>query len=167
MCSGRLLGLALFLMVGQDADPAMLVRQLASDSFEVRKLAEADLLKLGPRAETALRKGLTDSDAQVRDLCRQLLGKIQQSEHDTRLKAFLEDKEDRLTPPLAGWKRFSSLAGNGLAQRKRFLDLYRHAETMFEETARDPKKSAAVVAAHDTAARTALLTTSKEDDVQR
>ncbi len=155
---------------GADApgSPAVeLVRRLASDSFEVRIQAEAELLKLGPKAEEALSKGLSDSDAQVRDQCRQILSKIQQAGQAARFQAFLDDKDDRLTPPLPGWKRFSSLAGNSPAQRKQFLELYRYAEPLFDEPERDPKKAAALVAPRLTAARTALLTPTKEEEVLR
>lgn len=129
--------------------------------------AEEELQQLGPRAEAALHQGLNDPDAQVRDLSRQILGKIRQAGRDARLLEFLEDKDDRLTPPLPGWKRFSALTGNGPSQRKRFLELYRHAEATLEEIDRDPRKAATLVSPWTTAARTALLTSSKEQEVLR
>jgi len=167
MSSGLLLGLSLFLASARAADPAALVQRLASDSFEVRMQAEEELLKLGSKAEDAVRKGLTSSDAQVREQCRQILSKIQQAGRETRFQAFLADMDDRLTPSLPGWKRFAALAGNGPAQRKQFLDLYQHAEAGFDEIERDPKKAGPQLAARITAARTALLTSSKEDEVLR
>ncbi len=167
MFSSLFLGLTLLLTSAQAAGPEALVQKLASDSFEVRTQAEADLLKLGPKAEAALRKGLADSDPQVREQCRQILAKIQQAGRAARFQAFLDDKDDRLTPPLPGWKRYAAMAGNGPDQRKRFLDLYQHAETSFDELERDPKKAAPLLAARITAARTSLLTSSKENEVLR
>src|SRR5271167_2416445 len=112
MPASFLLALTVFLAPGQ-TDPALLVRKLSDESFAVREKAQAELLKLGIAAEPALRKGLTDADPQIRDISRQLLDRVNTTNHNARMQAFLEDKDDRLKPPLAGWKRFAAVAGNG------------------------------------------------------
>ena len=99
-----------------------------------------ELLKLGAAAEAALRKGITDTDPQVRDLARQVLDHLLETTRTARLKAFLEDRDERSSPPLTGWKRFAAVAGNGPAERKRFVELYRKGEKALEEVEARPQE---------------------------
>jgi len=162
MPASFLFALTVILAPAQTTDPAVLVRKLSDESFAVREKAQAELLKLGIAAEPALRKGLTDADPQIRDISRQLLDRVTEATRKARLQAFLDDKDDRLNPPLAGWKRFAALAGNGPTERKRFLELYRGAEQTLEELEQDPKKAAKTLDARVTRAREMLLTSSSE-----
>jgi hypothetical protein len=167
MPTAFLLALIVFHAPAQTTEPAELVKQLGDEAFAVREKAREELLKLGPAAEAALRKGTADQDIQVREISQQLLNRLLEAKRAGRLQAFLDDKDDRLNPPLPGWKRFSAVAGNGPAERKRFLAIYQAAEATLEEVERDPKKAVKTLDAHIALGRQILLTSSEESDVLR
>jgi hypothetical protein len=54
-----------------------LITDLGDDDFEVRQKADADLRKLGERAETALRRALEKEDLEVRKRAAQLLARLE------------------------------------------------------------------------------------------
>jgi len=176
MTSALVLGLALALPPALAAEPpetaalreraARLVRRLGAEAFTERAEAAAELLKLGQAAEDALRKGLNDSDAEVRGGCQRLLSQLLDAGRETRMREFLADPA-RLETPLPGWKRFSSLAGTDLAARKRFAEIYRADGTLLASLDTDPKGIAAPLGQRLTGLRTTLLTPTKDADVLR
>ena len=143
---------------------AKLVRQLGDENFARREEAQAELTKLGVAAEEALRQGILSKDPEVRDVCRVLLDKVLVISRNNRMQAFLADKEDRLDPPLAGWKRYQKIVGNTPADRARYAEIYKQNTTILEELEQDPKNTAAVTRRID-AFRVALLSPGKDAEV--
>jgi hypothetical protein len=124
--------------------PAELVQRLGSPSFTVREGAAVALRKLGAAAEPALRAGLKDADPDVRTQCRDLLDEVNRDLRETRLAAFLEDREDSKTP-LPGWKRFRALF-TGDPPRKAFAAFYRANADLLDSLDRAPAEVAPHVA---------------------
>jgi hypothetical protein len=70
---------------GAAPDAARLVTRLGSDSFAERESAAGELDRLGPAALPALRRALTDADAEVRRRAAALIEAIEQREQSRRL----------------------------------------------------------------------------------
>jgi hypothetical protein len=145
-------------------DPAALVRLLSDESFAVREQAACRLRKLGKAAEPALREGLKSPEAEVRDRCQGLLDELQRGDREGLIKAFLEDKDDRMNPPLPGWRRYAKLAGGGPAARKSFAAMSLAAGDLLEAAEKDPKEAANLVAARAPALAPAFITSGRDEE---
>jgi hypothetical protein len=135
------------------SDPAALVRRRAAEQ----------LRKLGKAAEAALREGLKDADADVRERCRTLLDEFERADREERLKAFLDDAEDK--KPLPGWRRFTGMAGKTPAARRSFAALYRNAGDLLEAVEKAPAEVRDRLAERCTALGPALITPGPEEPV--
>jgi hypothetical protein len=121
------------------AKAKQLVRQLGDDSNDVRRKAVAELIKLDSAADEALRAGLTDTDLEVRILCREVLSRLTVSRRQERLKGFLADVKDER--PLPGWLTFANLVGKE-ADRTYFAEMFRSQfETLETELNPDAMKA--------------------------
>jgi hypothetical protein len=134
---------------------AALVHKLGDDSYRVREEAARELLRLGPEAESALRRGLGDADPEVGKRCGQLLPLVVGRDATRKVAAFLEDRDDRGPPP-AGWVRFRKAVGGGEAARTLFAAMYRAHGPLLEAAERDPKAAAGRLGARASAVREAL-----------
>ncbi len=122
--------------------PAALVRQLGSDSFEVREQAAGQLEKLGRAGVPALEAGLKDADREVSTRCEGLLQLARRSNVEVELEAFVLGQRDARAEPLTGWKRFRDLAGEDLSSRLLFVQLYRTDKSLLEMLERNPAQLA-------------------------
>jgi hypothetical protein len=125
----------------QEGPAADLVHRLGSSSFQVREAAAAGLRKLASAAEPALRAGLKGGSPEVRKRCQELLEDIARERRDAVLAAFLNDTEDRQSPPLSGWRRYRALFGKG-ASRKAFAAWYAAHGDVLEAIEKAPTEAA-------------------------
>lgn len=89
-----------------------LVRQLGSDNYVERELAEQELLRLGRLARPALLEAVHDDpDAEVRFRCQTLLPRATSLELKARLELFLADADGLYDHNLPGWNEFRSAVG--------------------------------------------------------
>ena len=119
-----------------------LIRQLSDESFEVRDTAVRRLIELGKTAETALRKGLTDEDPEVRRQCQVLLERATRSELTVALDAFLEDHQEKHVLKLPAWTRFSKISGDDAAAKALFVEMCCNEAPLLEALERDPREAA-------------------------
>ncbi len=114
------------------AKATALVQQLGDESFEVRRRASSDLLKMGQAAEDAVRKGQSDADAEVSSRCKTLLPLLEKARFEARLKRFLADTKGQNKVLLPGWEPFAKLAGEDETARRYFADLFRSQSALLE-----------------------------------
>ncbi len=100
-----------------------LVRQLGADRFEQREQAAAELMRLGPQARAAVRRGLQSPDAEVRHRCRTILRLLEHRWLQEQLNHFLTRPGESDLSQLPGWNHFREMLGG---DRKVALALYRH-----------------------------------------
>jgi hypothetical protein len=115
-------------------DAEALVRQLGDPAYKMREEAAQKLVRMGRRAEAALKRGLWDTDAEVRRRCEQLLPPALQGE--ARIVAFLRDEDGRGGKALPGWERFTSIVGTGRDARLFFADMWRADPDLMEGAGR-------------------------------
>ena len=128
-------------------DPKVFVSQLGDDSFAVREAAAKHLQELGKAAEAALQGASTDPDPEV---CRQvkiLLDRLDRSELELALAAFLRDGDEQHMEQLPAWKRFSQLAGNDTLPGALFIDVCTSESALVTALDTDPRAAAGQFAA--------------------
>jgi len=101
-----------------------LVEQLGSESFDQRRAAETQLRQTGLAAQSALMKGLSNDDLQIRRTCRRLLNDILESDYQMRLARFENDTQGLFEHDLPGWDRYREIAGDDQAARKLFSEMH-------------------------------------------
>jgi hypothetical protein len=100
-----------------------LVRQLGADDFQSRERASKELFAIGLPAKQALLEGAKDTDLEVRRRCRDLLPEILEADRQSRLAAFLADKEGKQQHDLPGWRRYRKVAGTDAGARQFFVEI--------------------------------------------
>jgi HEAT repeat protein len=100
-----------------------LVRQLGDSDFQARERASKELFQIGLPAKQALLEGSKDADLEVRRRCRDLLPEILEADRQTRLTAFIADKEGKQHHDLPGWQRYRKIAGSDPAARQFFVEI--------------------------------------------
>ncbi len=124
-------------------DLPRLVETLGHDSFQSRRIAANTLLRLvkpgqsdsttGKAVIRAMKDGLLHRDLEVRAASMRLLQSIEQADFDFQLQQLLNPRTDADSIDLAGWKRFSAMAGDDAAARALFAQV----ATRFSSTLRE------------------------------
>jgi hypothetical protein len=104
-----------------DPDAAALVARLGSANYGEREEAQRKLRELGGIAITAVKKGVTSSEAEIARRCRTLLPLIRADEWDRARTALKAGEKVPVNHPV--WKRFATIAGDDAASRRLFLDM--------------------------------------------
>jgi hypothetical protein len=115
-------------------DPATLVRGLEDDAFAAREQTTARLLRMGEAAIPALRRGLMSRDPEVRRRCAELLRRLDQTDEERQMSAFLNGAN----LPLPLWDRFRALAGDDREARMLYLEIHRSRPNFLERLSREP-----------------------------
>jgi hypothetical protein len=123
----------------QPKETTELVRKLSDETFDVREAAIKRLSDLGKAAESALRKGLTDEDPEVRRQCEILLERATRSDLTVALDAFLADHQEKHVLKLPAWNRFSKLAGDDPSAKALFVEMCCSEAVLLEALEKDPK----------------------------
>ncbi|AMV27256.1 ECF RNA polymerase sigma factor SigE [Gemmata sp. SH-PL17] len=108
-------------------DPAApLVKQLGSEDFNEREVADKELRKLGLKAEAALKVGLKAENPEVRARSAAILTAVRKSALEELAKTFDPKADGEPTHPV--WKRYRAIAGNTPASRELFALIVKHAD---------------------------------------
>lgn len=112
-----------------DAEPTTaqrkLVQQLGDSSYAVREEAAKKLISQGLAAKGVLAEALDDADLEIRIRVHHILARIQQSELDARLAAFIADIHGEDDHGLPGWEPYRELVGGGREARRLFVEMIR------------------------------------------
>ena len=116
----------------------ILIKQLGSEEFESRELAESALMKIGLQASDALQSALKSPDLEIRTRARRILVKSLQDDFERKLQAFVNDVEGKLEHDLPGWKRYRQVVGSDKNHRLLFASMVRSEASLLH--AMDTKK---------------------------
>ena len=123
-----------------------LIDQLGADSFHEREKAMAELVKIGPPAESAVTEAIESVDPEVAYRARKVIKEIDRSLIAGRRKAFLEGDVEKLKLNAASWKRMEGLLGNSRETRQLFLDMQIAAEDLLTAAEEDPRRCSQEIA---------------------
>ncbi len=112
-----------------DQEPAKLVRQLASERFEEREVAERALREMGPKALAALRKAMKDPDAEVARRARRTERAIRVAWRG-ELAAACRKAGWRGDSEHPVWLRYKRLVGGDEEARRLFVAMVREAHLL-------------------------------------
>ena len=124
--------------IGPPEPPTLLVRRLGDDFFAEREWASRQFRRHGRAAVAALRRGVSDEDAEIRRRCEELLPLASRTDLDIELDNFVAGAMPKT--PLVGWERFAKLAGDDGVARAVFIELYRQERDLLATVEKDPKK---------------------------
>jgi hypothetical protein len=123
-----------------EAKAALLVRQLGSDSFDLREAAYAELEKLGKSAIKALEEGAKSRDPEISGRAKRLLALATRTDIEVALDAFLADKDTKHLLKLPAWDRFKKLFGEDANARALFVEMYVTEGRLLAALEREPEK---------------------------
>ena len=119
-------------LVAQNAPPSAeqakivaLIKQLGSESFQIREQAQTQLLATGLAAQQELSKALKSADLEIRFRVRRIYVQLLQMDFQRRLTLFVNDVDGKLTHDLPAWKIYREKVGSSLAHRKLFASMVR------------------------------------------
>ena len=100
-----------------------LAAKLGSADFAERRVASAELAKMGRMALPALQEVVgTSESAEAVQRAEVLLPKAEGEDMKARVACFLADKKGEYTHTLPGWEKFKAVAGNDKASRDLFAE---------------------------------------------
>ncbi len=102
-----------------------LVQQLGDSSYAAREEAAKRLISQGLAAKPVLTEALDHADLEIRIRVHHILARIQQSELDARLAAFITDVHGEDDHGLPGWEPYRELVGGGREARRLFVEMIR------------------------------------------
>jgi len=119
-------------LVAQNSPPSAeqtkiveLIKQLGSESFQIRERAQAQLLATGLAAQDELRKALKSADLEIRFRARLIYVQLLQMDFQRRLTLFVNDVAGKLKHDLPAWKIYRENVGSSLEHRKLFASMVR------------------------------------------
>lgn len=100
-----------------------LIDQLASERFQQREAASAELLSIGEPALLALAAAEQGSDAEVSRRARSIRERIERDKFEALSQSFIRDPDPTASYGLPGWAAFSKAAGTTRTAKRLFLDM--------------------------------------------
>lgn len=94
-----------------------LVAELGNPAYRVREKAARELVRLGAAAVDALRKGVSNPDAEVSERCKRLLPQALDDRLQEQIAVFLANLDGPIPQDLPGLQRWLKLAGQSKESR--------------------------------------------------
>jgi hypothetical protein len=120
-------------------DAEQLVEQLGDVEFGVRERATNQLVALGLPALDALRAGAEHPDREIRYRSQRILAIVQDLDFESRLEAFIADRDSERDYDLPGWKKYRSFVGDNESVRELFVEMQRAEPELLRAVEQGPK----------------------------
>jgi hypothetical protein len=118
---------------------AELVRELGDARFKVRDAAARELRRMGRSAKQAVEAGIKNTDPEISRRCIQLLPEIMALDLQSRIDAFLADKDSKRKHNLPLIETYSKTVGLHAAGRELYMDIIKENGAFLEDCLQNPK----------------------------
>ena len=115
-----------------------LVKQLGSDDFQLRELAESELLKIGRAAIEPVRRGRGSENSEIRFRAERLLPLLRRAETESRFQEFIDTGVAEPPENFTYWQEFSQIVGAEKAARELYAAIHKASPQLFENLRSDP-----------------------------
>jgi hypothetical protein len=134
-----------------EADVQELVEQLGSVEFQEREDATQQLIALRDKAISGLKENIRHTDPEIRLRTRRILATIKRLRRWEKVNEFAADTDGSKGTTLAGWPRFSKIAGDSPDARQVFVSMYKIDQELMSLSGEDPEAAAQLLPQRSTA----------------